>query len=259
MQEPIDCSLPELSPKAQEDFVSGLRLLDAPILASYDSLPTAISVSLKLAARQHLQNFHETVTEATSHELTRLCESTAISNIRKRLSQETSTESAISRYDFSLAFDPLAVSEKNLPGLQTGIGPSYLDPSVFDSTFVSIAIDVAPYVRSIVSYDTKLQQQRLKLSNLLSKGGKGNSNKRMRTTRAALSAMEGGSRSTTRAERWFKADLNSHLVMRTSGHGWEDAVIEQTRALEDSKMTRDTDESADELGDSLHDSSDRET
>ena len=44
--------------------------------------------------------------------------------------------------------------------------------------------------------------------------------KRMRTTRAAYSAMEGGQRSTTRAERWFKADINTHLVMATGGKDW---------------------------------------
>jgi len=67
-----------------------------------------------------------------------------------------------------------------------------------------------------------LQKQRLKLSSLVSQGGtkSDGGKKRMRTTRAALSALEGGSRSTTRAEKWFKADLNPHLVMKTAGEGW---------------------------------------
>lgn len=257
-KEPIDCSLPELSPKVQEDFISGPRLLDAPVLISYDSLPAAISVSLKSAARKHLQIVHETITRENPPELDGLREGTVISNIRGHLSQDIIAETAISRYDFSLAFDPLAVPDRNLPGSQGGSAASHLDPSVFDGTLTSITVDVAPYVRNIVAYDTRLQQQRLKLSNLLSKGGKGNSSKRMRTTRAALSAMEGGSRSTTRAERWFKADLNSHLVMRTGGRGWEAAVIEQARVSDDNKTVRDLDDSADELGDSMQGSSDME-
>ena len=228
------------------------------MLISYDSLPAAISVSLKSAARKHLQIVHETITRENPPELDGLREGTVISNIRGHLSQDIIAETAISRYDFSLAFDPLAVPDRNLPGSQGGSASSHLDPSVFDGTLTSITVDVAPYVRNIVAYDTRLQQQRLKLSNLLSKGGKGNSSKRMRTTRAALSAMEGGSRSTTRAERWFKADLNSHLVMRTGGRGWEAAVIEQARVSDDNKTVRDLDDSADELGDSMQGSSDME-
>src|SRR6266566_7956553 len=88
-------------------------------------------------------------------------------------------------------------------------------PSVFDGTVRPITIDVAPYVRSIVAYDARLQKQRLKLSNLISEGGRGP--KRMRTTRAAMSALEGGSRSATRKEKWFSADLNTALVLRTGG------------------------------------------
>lgn len=42
----------------------------------------------------------------------------------------------------------------------------------------------------------------------------------MRTTRAALSALEGGTRSATRGERWFKAEMNPYLVAKTAGKGW---------------------------------------
>lgn len=97
-----------------------------------------------------------------------------------------------------------------------------------------ITLDVAPYVRSIVAYDSVLQQQRLKLSNLMSEGGRGSEGaKRMRTTRAALSAMEGGSRSTTRAEKWFKADINPYLVMRTGGSDWVEPLQVDTSTVEE--------------------------
>lgn len=125
---------------------------------------------------------------------------------------------AISRIDFAFAFDPIAAPDTS--SLQLA---SYLEPSVFDRTMKLITLDVAPYVRSIVAYDSHLQKQRLKLSTLVSEGGKATSAqgaKRMRTTRAALSALEGGSRSTTRGERWFKADINPYLVAKTAGEGW---------------------------------------
>lgn len=119
--------------------------------------------------------------------------------------------------DFAFAFDPIAAPDTS--SLQA---VSYLEPSVFDRTLKLIALDVAPYVRGIVAYDAQLQKQRLKLSSLVSEGGGGGARgaKRMRTTRAALSALEGGSRTTTRGERWFKADLNPYLVANTAGEGW---------------------------------------
>jgi len=55
----------------------------------------------------------------------------------------------------------------------------------------------------------------------------------MRTTRAALSALEGGSRSTTRGERWFKADINPYLVAKTAGEGWNCAVSAGSEMLEE--------------------------
>ena len=104
-----------------------------------------------------------------------------------------------------------------------------------------IVLDVAPYVRGIVAYDLVLQKQRLKLSNLVSQGGR--VPKRMRTTRAAMSALEGGSRSTTRKERWFKADLNTQYVMQTAGEGWDVSVADATNigvATGASRAGRDT-------------------
>lgn len=122
----------------------------------------------------------------------------------------------MNRIDFAFAFDPIATRDT------LSVQPAtYLEPSVFDRTLALITLDVAPYVRGIVAYDSNLQKQRLTLSNLVSEGGKpAQGSKRMRTTRSAYSAMEGGSRSTTRGERWFKADINPYLVAKTAGDSW---------------------------------------
>jgi hypothetical protein len=58
----------------------------------------------------------------------------------------------------------------------------------------------------------------------------------MRTTRAALSALEGGSRSTTRGERWFKADISPYLVAKTAGEGWNGFGSEGSETMEGSSM-----------------------
>jgi hypothetical protein len=145
-------------------------------------------------------------------------ESQAVDGILKTCTTTQPSAPAVSRIDLAFAFDPISVSEPSLAPV------SYLDPSVFDRTLRLITLDVAPYVRGIVAYDSRLQKQRLKMSSLISEGGQPARTKRMRTTRAALSALEGGSRSTTRAERWFKADVNPYLVMRTGGDGWHSLV-----------------------------------
>ena len=150
-----------------------------------------------------------------------------ISTIRQRDDRPGCASSQLRRIDFSFAFDPIASSDHSQPATR-------LDASVFDGTMTPIVLDVAPYVRGIVAYDLCLQRQRLKLSNLVSQGGRGP--KRIRTTRAAMSALEGGTRSTTRKERWFKADMNTEWVMHTAGEGWLAVVAEAAS----SSTTRET-------------------
>ncbi|KAJ4406475.1 hypothetical protein N0V82_010110 [Gnomoniopsis sp. IMI 355080] len=210
IQEPIDCTLPEMTQKAREDYIFGRQLLDAPVWSTYDPLATTLPITLKCLARENLQ---ASLPCKPSH-LNALNESGVISKIRHHAASSPNNN-AITRDDFSVAFDVLAISEK-----EANSTSSYLDPSVFDGTFRNITVDVAPYVRHIVSFEKELQKQRQKLSGLLSQGG----TKRGRKTRAAHAALEGGSRSTVRREKWFDADLNGVLVMRTAGEGWADVV-----------------------------------
>lgn len=125
----------------------------------------------------------------------------------------------LTRYDFSLAFDPISANEKY-------VWATSLEASTFDRTMTLIVEDLAPYVRSIVAYDARLQEDRLKMSDLLSEGG--TRGKRMRTTRSAMSALEGGARHSTRRERYFTAALNSALVLRTGMPGWIQASLAET-------------------------------
>lgn len=151
-----------------------------------------------------------------------MTETQVIDHIRHSLSSPVPGSWTINRLDFALAFDPLAASD--CAPLQP---TSYLDPSVFDRNMKLLVLDLAPIVRTIISYEADLQKQRLKLSRLISEGGGGaaKGSKRMRTTRAALSALEGGSRSTIRGEKWFKAAINPILVARTAGTGWGASVV----------------------------------
>ncbi len=190
---------------------------------------------------------------------------------------------SIGRIDFSLAFDPISVSDSvalppgssayHFTGFTSGPPPISLDPSVFDRNMAPLVVDVAPFVRSIVAHDGRLQKHRQRLSSILSNvipsmpgdgtpagamefaaippagylgydgppdmpelSGSGTASrrppsKRIRTTRAALSAIEGGPRSTTRRDRWFYGDINPVLVMRTGGEDWSEVAREELLRL----------------------------
>ncbi|KAK2605555.1 hypothetical protein N8I77_008384 [Diaporthe amygdali] len=242
--EAVDCTLPEVTAKAREDYILGRQLLDAPVMSTYDPLGTALPIALKSIARRNLSSSYP------SSELEALDEAGLTSKIRQHTCQASNT-AALTRDDLSLAFDRLAASEKS------NTASTSLEASIFDNALAPIVEDVAPYVRSIVAFDNELQKQRLKMSNLLSKGG----TKRMRNTRASHAALEGGSRTHTRPERWFKADLNGVFVMRTAGEGWAEALKElmaEGSEAGDSTSSRaqgrgrnvvpDDDDSSDELG-----------
>jgi hypothetical protein len=122
------------------------------------------------------------------------------------------TSNHLTRQNFSNALDILAEAPTS-----SLAAPTAMTASSFDREFSILALDIAPYVRSIAAHDLQIEQQRLKISNLLSAGG---GTKKMRMTRASRSAIEGGRRETTRRERWFGKELNLGLVLGTGGKGW---------------------------------------
>ncbi|KAL2020822.1 hypothetical protein VTK56DRAFT_7915 [Thermocarpiscus australiensis] len=215
-EEAIDTTQPEPPFKARDDFVLGFTPVDTPFVTHYDSIPTSVALTIKSLARSSLQLRTEKLQKHPAPALRPLDENQAIRCLQTSFTSPPPGASAINRFDFALAFDPIATTNGVSPPHPT----SCPEPSVFDRTLKLITLDVAPYVRSIVAFDAQLQKQRLKLSNLVSEGGRGA--KRMRTTRSALSALEGGSRSTTRGGSWFKAELNPYLVAKTAGEGWND-------------------------------------
>ncbi|KAF9878030.1 ATPase [Colletotrichum karsti] len=220
-QEPLDPTQPDITNKMRDDFVIGRRLLEAPPLTTFVCTATAIATSLKSAARQILQSAPKRTEPAVSMDCVQ--ERKAIQQMRRSFAEPIG-DKAISRYDMSLAFDPIAISEKAAASMSTS-----LEPSVFDRTMRMITLEVAPYVRSIVDYDHRLMQDRQQRSSLLSEGGR--PGKRMRSTRSALSAQEGVTRASARRESYFSAELNTPLVMRTGGEDWQAAVDAEMRLM----------------------------
>ncbi|KAK5655728.1 hypothetical protein OQA88_5265 [Cercophora sp. LCS_1] len=224
-EETFDTTRPDLPAKARDDFVLGLMHLDTHAVLHYDLSSVLVASTIKSLAKSVLRTSGDALNADSAPELEPLDESGAIKRIHTNFTTPPPWAPAINRIDFAFAFDPIAASESTSPG-----PASYLDPSIFDRNLLPIALDVAPFVRGIVAYDSKLQKQRLKLSSLVSQGGRPGRGKRMRTTRAALSALEGGSRSTTRGERWFKAEINPLLVMKTAGEGWKKLISDDEDA-----------------------------
>ena len=127
----------------------------------------------------------------------------------------------ITRTAISAAFDSIAGPSRVPLNVQRG---SHI--SAFDGPISSVVEDIAPYVRSIVFYDLKLEEHRLQLNSLLAQNGR--NGKRMRTTRASHAALEGGSKAHTRRERWFPIDSNFTLILQSGGDGWQDIAWQRT-------------------------------
>ncbi|KAH8668124.1 hypothetical protein BGZ60DRAFT_431413 [Tricladium varicosporioides] len=226
---PLDVNIPTLSAKVREDYIVAHQILEASPVVAFTTLTKDLSIWMKSRARDYLQvNQHTAYNLEIPAELDRPNESEAIQLITK---QVTTPEPRICRLDFSLAFDPISEPEKNVFQSTTT-----LEACSFDRTMNIIAIDLAPYVRSIVSYDARLQQDRARLGNLISEGGR--KGKRMRTTRAAMSALEGGARSTTRRDRYFEStNLNAQLVLHTGLKAWTDAAFAEEQAARQAERT----------------------
>ena len=194
------------------NYIEGIHLLQADPLQ--DPIGMSISVPLALQAcswRLSSRGLYE-------RPLRHLNEETVNRYIIQSL-QHGPSGPPVTRNSISSAFEPLSGSPKG-----SSLQPRGPGITTFDGPLSMIVEDVAPYVRTIVSYDLRLEEQRLRLSNLLSEGGR--NGKRQRTTRASRAALEGGSKAHTRRERWFHSHTNFTLVLRTGGKGWQEAAWE---------------------------------
>jgi sorting nexin-8 len=113
----------------------------------------------------------------------------------------------LTKGDLLSALEPLTVEKTGFPPGLGRLAPSFEGPTSI------IATDIAPYVRSIVAFDQRLEQQREAMTGDLQ-------GRKMRKTRAARAALEGGSKANTRRERWFPKKTDFEKVMKTAGKAW---------------------------------------
>lgn len=170
-----------------------------------------MSTSIALTARslaRHCFSMHADPIPIANVKEEHIIESLTFSKRERALGQN------LTRAEISAAFKPLTVPPNTSFTSLTG---SLL--SEFDRSTSLIVEDLAPYVRSIIFYDLYLEKERLRLSSLLSEGGR--DGKRIRTTRASRAALEGGSKAHTRRERWLPAGTNANSALRTGGQDWQ--------------------------------------
>ncbi len=230
-QGPLDSTVPPTNDHTRKDYTLAHDMIEATPLTHFHDLRGSQSSWMNAHARYLLQ------TTASQHGLppdTILSgprESDAIAQIRKASSPVPPHLQPMTRAALSVAFDPISYAPGNQPVLTaTWSLPGCLEASVFDRPARLIVLDVAPYVRSIVRYDETLRKERMRLSGLLTRDDKPPAAKRMRTTRSAMSALEGGQRENARRERWFGKAVERAAVEATGGKDWGDVVQRSTVA-----------------------------
>ncbi|KAJ6785411.1 hypothetical protein PWT90_05787 [Aphanocladium album] len=212
LDEMLDPTLPAMPEAMRDDFIIAQPLLEADPLQPHFCSRAAISSSISALALGHLKTLAASATLSSAHSEPEAYGERKTTRVLKDAFEVDNRK--LTRYDVAVAFDPIAVSPK-------AVATMSLDPSVFDRTMTMIVVEVAPWVRGIVHYDDQLMHDRQRLNELLNEGGR---RKRMRTTRAAYSALEGGERRTTRKERYFGDCLSTEAVMYTAGEGWQQAL-----------------------------------
>ncbi|KAL8770908.1 MAG: hypothetical protein Q9209_003559 [Squamulea sp. 1 TL-2023] len=210
----IEVSGPPMSEKQRANYVEGTILLEADIQPEPSGVSDLLAAALRIFARRTLR------TTAESLQDNALCKQFIVGALPEMI-KASKRSKAVTPQGLSAAFLPLS---KPSVGMAATRGPSI---SSLDSQVSVVVEDIAPYIRSIVSYDLRLEQHRAQLD-LAFHGER--SSKRARTTRASRAALEGGSKANTRRERWFPADTDFQAVLGSGAIEWQEEALRMSGA-----------------------------
>ncbi len=191
----LDTTQKSMSQKSRSHYVEGMQLLQSDVESDYTGLRASIAAFMAVYG---LHNADSAVPADIDDSST--CDT-----------RRGDSGPPLTRKDMA-CFEPIAI-----PATSDLSGHSTLATSAFDGPIRGIALDLAPYVRSIVSYDLALAEQRNRLNDVVN-GVK--NTKQARKTRAARSALEGSQRCSTRKDRWFVKPLDYDAVLATGGRDW---------------------------------------
>ena len=211
-RQPIDATAPPLREKTIASYALGWTGFPNPLQADpvsdYAGLDKHLTISTQLRATDPLRTSADNCAEDVIHSIEMRSESGS---------------SRLSRNDFASALDVFAADPED-----ASMSISTIIASSFDREFRVITTDLAPYLRTIAREYQIREEERLRMSNLLSQTG------RKRQTRNAYAAIDGGRRSDRKAryfEMWRKMGVDAKDVLATGGEGWVDmrAVDDETR------------------------------
>lgn len=216
----LDACSPSICDKELKEYPLAYKIIEAKSASSYHDNAQNLSLYIRSRARNLLQESQKLILSPEINvELTSPSENQVIDLIRKK---SISSSETLPREKFGEAFGPISHRTAQL-NFSTHGNSGYFEASQFNGTQRIISEDLAPYVRGILANDARLQRDREKISNSVNEGGPGG--KKRRTTRAAMSALEGRRRSETRPESYFDYRLNENLVEKTGISYWNEALI----------------------------------
>lgn len=214
LSSPLDSTSPGMSEKDRASYTEGSTLVQADLLVDHSGASDLIAATLRVFARRIL-------CEAASPHQTRSLDERHITDVLPETVQAQLRPKPVTPQALSTAFTPLSKPSK---GSSASGGPLI---SSFDGPSASVVEDIAPYVRAIVSYDLRLEEQRRQLGLAAQNGRDG---KRARTTRASRAALEGGSKANTRRERWFPTITDFQSILGSGGEGWQEEALRRSAA-----------------------------
>ncbi|KAL4797819.1 hypothetical protein BDV19DRAFT_377331 [Aspergillus venezuelensis] len=201
----IDLSIPPISEKQKLNYAEGSQLLHADPVPDYTRMTVDIgSIFQSLLGKAFRQTSEEQDKELLPGRMMKAISSTKLTRPQEK--------------ELLAAVLPVVKRDCEIPPVNGGA------ELLFEHAKRSIAEDVSPCIRAIMTFDLRLEQYRRDLSGLLSGNERGT--KRMRTTRASRAALEGGNKAETRKERWFTNPFNVGRVLATGKKEWQDLLVQ---------------------------------
>ncbi|KGO67753.1 ATPase, AAA-type, core [Penicillium italicum] len=206
----IDISAPPPPEGYRSNYLENYPLLHTELRTEYSSLSETISATFDAL-------INRTFRPTTAEDLESLYANRALSKAIVSAMPSQTPPSTLPQ--FQRIFEPIMRANYSNPTPTARHAPS------FENGLAPITEDLAPYIRSIMVFDGRLQQYRERLFALTAQEY-GGGEKRSRTTRASRAALEGGDKASTRKERWFALDTPYYKVQGTAGPEWQHVLFQ---------------------------------
>ncbi|KAJ5940353.1 hypothetical protein N7516_000521 [Penicillium verrucosum] len=206
----IDISAPPPPEGFKSNYLDNYPLLHTELRTEYSSLSETVSATFGALISR-------TFRPTTAQDLESLYANRVLSkSIGSAMPLQTPPSTLP---QFQRIFEPIMRANYSNPTPTARHAPS------FENGLAPITEDLAPYIRSIMVFDGRLQQYRERLFALTAQEH-GRGEQRSRTTRASRAALEGGSKASTRKERWFALDTPYYKVQGTAGPEWQHVLFQ---------------------------------